>query len=149
MTTAQDPTDLPAVASQLIKTIDELTKSIQELLHRTARSEEQIARSERQTRWQWVVIGLIAVLFAVQGFTTYQQVQTNNRLDDTRAEVLCPVWSIFLGGYNPATRAPGRDRDTYTATYGVIRDGYDRLGCTTPLVPPPSTRVTPAPAPPK
>lgn len=142
MTAPQDPTDLPAVASQLIKTIDELTKSIHELLHRTA-------RSEKQTRWQWVVLAAVSILFAVQGVTTYQQIQTSSTLDDTRGEVLCPVWSIFLGGYNPSTRAPGRDRDTYEATYAVIRDGYNRLGCTTPLVPPPTTRVTPAPTPPK
>jgi len=136
MTAPQDPTDLPAVAAQLIKTIDELTKSIQELLHRTA-------RSEKQTKWQWVVIGAISILFAVQGFTTYQQVQTSARLDDTRSGVLCPLFSVFLGSYNPTTRAAGADRETYEATFAVIRGGYRDLACTTPFVPPPTTRVTP------
>jgi hypothetical protein len=145
MTAPVDPKDLPGVALQLIETIDELTKSINELLHRTARSEEQIARSERQTRWQWVVITAIAVLFTVQGVTTYQQVQTSNRLDDTRAGVLCPLFSVFLGSYNPTTRAAGADRETYEATFAVIRGGYHDLACTTPFVPPPTTR----PAPPK
>jgi hypothetical protein len=150
MTTSQDPTDLPAVAARLIDTIDELTKSINELLHRTARSEEEIARSKKQTRWQWAAILAVAVLFAIQGFTTYQQVQTSRAtiqnsqaLASVQGDVLCPVWAVFLGGFNPSTRAPGPDRATYEATYAVIRDGYNRLGCTTPFVPPPTTRVTP------
>jgi hypothetical protein len=141
--TEPDPADLPAVAAQLIRTIDDLTKSIKELLDRTARSEEQIARSEKQTRWQWVVIGAIAILFAIQGFTTYQQVQTSTRLDDTRSGVLCPLFSVFLGSYNPTTRAAGTDRETYEATFAVIREGYRDLGCTTPFVPPPTSRSTP------
>jgi len=147
--TAQDPTDLPAVAAQLIKTIDELTKSIQELLHRTA-------RSEKQTRWQWVVIAAVVLIFAVQGVTTYQQIQTNRTtvqnsqtLASVQGDVLCPLYAVVLGGYNPTTRTEGRDRDTYQATYAVMRDGFARLGCTTPLVPPPTSRATPAPTPPK
>lgn len=143
MTEPQDPNDLPAVAARLITTIEGLTESIKDLLERTARSEEEIARSKQQTRWQWVVIAAIAVLFAVAGLTVYQQAQTNSRLDDTRAEVLCPLWSVFLGSYNPSTRAPGQDRETYEATFAVIRDGYNRLGCTTPFVPPPTSRSTP------
>jgi len=150
-----DPKDLPAVALQLIQTIDELTKSIQELLHRTTRSEEQIARSERQTRWQWVVIAAIAILFTIQGFTTYQQIQTNQALIETsnsvvltRAE-MCTMYSVFLGSYNPSSRAEGVDRATYEGAYASFRAGYKRLACTAPLVPPPTSRATPAPTPPK
>ena len=136
MTEPQDPTDLPAVAARLIKTIDDLTKSIHELLERTA-------KSERQTRWQWVVIAAIAVLFAGGGLMAYQQLQTDRTLAETRGDVLCPIYAVWLGAYNPSSRAPGPDRTTYEATYVVMRDGYNRLGCTNPLVPPPTTRPDP------
>jgi len=146
--TEPDPADLPAVALQLIQTIDKLTKSIDELLHRTA-------RSERQTRWQWVVIAAIAILFTVQGFTTYQQIQTNQALIETsnsvvltRAE-MCTMYSVFLGSYNPSSRAEGVDRATYEGAYASFRAGYKRLACTSPLVPPATSRATPTPSPPK
>ena len=134
--TAQDPTDLPAVAAKLIETIDELTKAIQDLLHRTA-------RSEKQTRRQWIVIGLIAVVTAFSGITYYQQIQTSQTLDATRGDVLCPTWAVFLGSYNPSTRAEGADREYYEETFVVIRDGYKQLGCTLPLVPPATPRSSP------
>ena len=140
----EDPADLPAVAARLITTIDELTKSIHELLERTA-------KSEKQTRWQWVAIVAIALLFAVQGFSTYQQVQTNKAVIEasksagaTRSE-LCSLYSVFLGSYNPSTRAPGTDRDTYELTYKTFREGYNRLECTTPYVPPATPRSSPPP----
>jgi len=136
--TAPDPNDLPAVAARLIETIEGLTESIQDLLHRTA-------RSEKQARWQWLVIGLIAVVTVFSGITYYQQIQTSKSLDATRGDVLCPLYAVFLGSYNPSTRAPGADRDTYEATFVVIRDGYERLDCTLPLVPPATPRSSPPP----
>ena len=128
--TAQDPTDLPAVAAKLIETIDELTKAIQDLLHRTA-------RSEKQTRRQWVVIGLIAVVTAFSGVNYYQQAQTRSEQ--------CSMYSVFLGSYNPSTRAEGAGRDAYESALAAFREGYLRLGCTTPYVPPATPRSSPPP----
>lgn len=134
----QDPADLPAVAAKLIETIAELTEAIQDLLRRTARSETHI-------RVMWGVVGVVVFLAGGMSALFYQQSQTNARLDDTRSGVLCPLYSVFLGSYNPSTRAPGTDRDTYEATFAVIRDGYKDLGCTTPLVPPATSRSNPPP----
>jgi hypothetical protein len=136
--TEPDPTNLPAVAAKLITTIDGLTAAINDLLRRTARSERFIA---------FTVAGLVLDLglTIVAGFLMYSQYSTNATLEDTRGEVLCPLYSVFLGSYNPSTRSPGTDRKTYEDTFQVIRDGYQHLGCTSPLVPP----ATPHAAPPK
>lgn len=136
--TAPDPNDLPAVAARLIETIDDLTKAIQDLLSRTA-------RSERREKMMWGVIGLVAALAVGMSLTYYQQIQTSKSLDATRGDVLCPLYSIFLGSYNPSTRASGADRDSYEAAFVVIRDGYERLECTLPLVPPATPRSSPPP----
>jgi hypothetical protein len=136
MTTSQDPTDLPAVAAKLIETIDDLTRAIQDLLQRTARSETHL-------KIMWVFVALVVFLTGGMAVTYYQQVQTTNALNDTRNEVLCPWNAIFIGSYNPTSRAEGPDRDAYEAAFVVIRDSYRRLGCTTPFVPPPTSRSTP------
>jgi hypothetical protein len=127
--TEPDPSNLPAVAKELIITIAGLTSAIQDLLRRTTRSERLIA---------FTVMGLILdlCLTIVAGFLVYSQYSTNAALDDTRSEVLCPLYSVFLGSYNPNTRAAGQDRKTYEDTFQVIRAGYAHLGCTSPLVPP-------------
>lgn len=136
--TAPDPADLPAVALRLIETIKDLTTAIEDLLSRTA-------RSERREKIMWGVIALVLVLTGAMASTYYQQAQTSKALDDTRNEVLCPWNSIFLGSYNPSSRAPGPDREAYEASFVIIRDSYVRLGCTTPWVPPPTTRSSPPP----
>ena len=135
--TAPDPNDLPAVAARLIETIEGLTESIHDLLRRTTRSETHL-------KIMWVVVGFVILLAGGMSVTYYQQAQTDRSLTATRSE-LCSLYSVFLGSYNPSTRAEGLDRDTYEAVFMTFREGYSRLECTTPYVPP----ATPRPSPPR
>jgi hypothetical protein len=77
-------------------------------------------------------------------FLFYNQNRTADALDDTRGEVLCPLYASFLGAYNPNSRAPGTDRATYESVFAQMRAGYVHLNCTTPFVPKP-TPTAPAP----
>jgi hypothetical protein len=73
----------------------------------------------------------------------YSQLVTNDRLDvvveDQRRvtqEVLCPLFSLVLGGYDPDSRPVGPARDQYVATFAEFSRIYMRLECTAPAVPP-------------
>lgn len=135
--TAPDPKDLPAVAARLIQTIDGLTEAIHDLLRRTSRSETQL-------KIMWVVVGLVVFLAGGMSLTYYQQAQTDRSLTATRSE-LCSLYSVFLGSYNPSTRQAGPDRDAYEAAFVSFREGYLRLECTSPFVPPATPRSSPPP----
>jgi len=97
-----------------------------------------------------IVVTIIVDLIFTGGFVFlfYNQNRTADALDDTRNQVLCPLFAGWLGTYNPNSRAPGHDRDTYEDVFAQMRGTYQHLACTTPLVPKP-TPTTPPPAPSK
>jgi hypothetical protein len=56
--------------------------------------------------------------------------------DRTRAEVLCPLFGIFLGSYDPNSRTEGPAREAYEQAFTTIRHVHaDVLHCTDPIVP--------------
>jgi hypothetical protein len=109
------------------------------------------ARADRaQRRVVGIVVAIVIDLIFTGGFALLyiSQERTAAELADTRAGVLCPLYSAFLGSYNPNTRAPGIDRQTYEDIFSQFRDSYRHLNCTTPLVPKPAP-TTSAPPPTK
>lgn len=129
-----------AAIAPLVQSVEGLRLAVESLVKRAEKSERRIAG---------IVIAICIDLIFTGGFAAlyYQQERTASELADTRAGVLCPQYSVFLGGYNPSTRAPGPDRDTYEQIYAQFRASYAHLDCQTPLVPKPTP--TSAPAPPK
>lgn len=72
-----------------------------------------------------------------QAETTRQQQEIVAQQETTRSDVLCPLFAIFLGAYDPTSRAEGYARDSYEDTYRIMRDVYGKvLHCTQPPVPP-------------
>lgn len=130
---------LVAVAATLTVTVDGLRESVDSLVKRAQRSERVVAS---------VVVTVIVDLLFTVGllFLWHSQTQTSEALDDTRSQVLCPLYAVFLGAYNPDSRAPGLDRQKYEDVFTTIRRSYVYLQCTTPLVPKPTPTTS---APPK
>lgn len=133
--------ELLAVATSLTEVVNGLRDSVAALVTRAEKSER---------RTFGIVLAVILDVSLTVGllFLWNSQAQTSAALDDTRAEVLCPLYSAFLGSYNPITRAPGVDRQTYEQIFSQFRASYTHLACTTPLVPKP-TPTTQQPPPSK
>jgi hypothetical protein len=98
-----------------------------------------------------VVLGLLLDLvlsFAV-GIVLWNLSETNGRLEDqnlqvqqavareaaTRQEVLCPLYGVIVGSFNPDSRPPGPQRDEYLRNFEVINGSYPKLNCANPVVP--------------
>jgi hypothetical protein len=130
--------ELLAVATSLTEVVNGLRASVDALVTRAEKSERRIFG---------IVLAVILDLSLTVGllFLWHSQAQTSNALDDTKSQVLCPLYSAFLGSYNPNTRAPGLDRQTYENIFAQFRTSYQHLGCTTPLVPKPTPTTQPPP----
>lgn len=128
-----------AAVAPLVEAVGALRSAIEGLEVRADRARKNITGI--------VIAVIIDVIFTACITIVYiGQEQTAASLADTRGEVLCPLYSVFLGSYNPGTRAPGVDREAYESIYAQFRASYQHLNCTTPLVPKP-TPTTNAPPP--
>lgn len=106
-------------------------------------------RTNRNAKVQtFVVFGLLlnlvlcvaVALVVANQFAVSSGLQTAiAREAKTRQEALCPLYALVVGGYNPSSRAAGTDRDTYNATFDVMRKGFDALDCNIKLVPAPAS----------
>lgn len=122
-------------AKTLRDAVSALALSVEHLDRRTTRSEKITAAV--------VLILLIVLILAVAvGIVLAQQFATNNRLEasiqreaQTRQEVLCPLYGLIVGTYNPESRPPGKARDEYVRSAKVILDSYPRLDCANPVTP--------------
>ena len=128
---------LSEVGTSLIAAVDGLRNAISALVKRADRSEKRIVG---------IVFAIVLDLIFTASFALlyYQQSRTAIELADTRATVLCPLYSTLLGSYNPTSRAPGKDRADYENIFTQMRDSYQHLDCTSPLVPKPTPTKTPA-----
>lgn len=144
MTNSEDrepSSSLGATGRALSAAVNGLTKAVDNLI-------ERATKSEKRTRGIAVAVILDLLFTAAFALLYYNQHRTEVELTDTRSQVLCPLYSVFLGSYNPNTRAPGVDRQTYEQIFSQFRDSYNHLQCTTPLVPKPTTPApTPTPTP--
>lgn len=131
------PRGAAAVVAPLIEAIEGLRKAIEGLEARADRARKNITG---------IVIAVVIDLAFTACITLVylNQEQTAAQVADTRNEVLCPLYSSWLGTYNPVSRSPGVDRETYENVFGQMRAQYAHLECTTPLVPKPAPTTTPS-----
>ena len=103
--------------------------------------------SRRRVRFElifaaiWLVVGLLLVVGLV-ALLAYVAVGAQRNATDQaqlRNDVLCPLYGIFLGSYNPKTRDNNPDpaaRAKYEDAFVKIRDGWNSMNCSDPIVPP-------------
>lgn len=123
-------------AALLTDKVGGLSLAVEQLDRRTV-------RGERITMGVVFGLALDLILSVAVALVLTNLVSTNDRLQgaidreaETRQGALCPLYSLVLGGYNPNSRPAGADRDSYNATFDVMRKSYDVLDCNTPLTPP-------------
>lgn len=129
--------------------LDDDVRQLTEEVHRLNSRQDRTDRDKR-----WLIVGLLLVvgLVALVAFVAFRAEQTGREARQTadaqtqlRSDVLCPLYGIFLGAYDPASRDKSPDPDArrkYEDAYTKINHGWVVMGCTDPIVPP---RTTPAP----
>jgi hypothetical protein len=127
------PDRIPEIVERITALLDETT------LLRIA-TEAVVPSVERETKrgkYTRIAVGLLGLIVAVQtvfGILLFQALSTQ---DATNQRVLCPVFSLLVGGYNPDSRQPGPDRDAYNAQFSIMRSSYLELNCRGGFVPAP------------
>ena len=154
---------LIGVAERLVEVEERVQKSVDNL-HDSV--EEQNLHNARKIGWSIAAAAFAVVLSALMAVGYLKQVETSGRLttlieaqarttdrlekliaqqDLIRNQVLCPMFRVFLGSYQPESRAPGPDRDKYEQAFAEMRSQYAVLQCTGDLVPPRGDLVTKPP----
>ncbi len=123
-------------ARALADRIGALAAAVSELDRRTNRSEKITIGVILGLALDLVLSIAVALILTSQAATDESLQAAVDRETATRQDALCPLYSLFLGTYNPNSRAEGPDRDVYIANFGVLRQGYASLDCTGPIVPP-------------
>jgi hypothetical protein len=116
-----------------------LDDDVRKLTDETHRLNDRADRNDRDKRWLIVGLLLVVALVAMVAYVAVQARRTADVQDELRAQVLCPLYSIFLGAYDPKTRDKNPDpqaRQKYEDAYAKIRNGWEVMGCTDSLVPP-------------
>jgi hypothetical protein len=133
-------TSLGAIGQALSAAVNGLREAVDALTARATKSEKRV---------RGIAVAIVLDLIFTGGFALlyWNQQHTADLLSDTRQQVLCPMFASWLGSYNPISRAPGQDRDTYENVFAQMRAQYEHLQCTTPLVPRPTTTPAPTPTP--
>lgn len=138
---------LAVVAVELAAEVAQLTKVAQAQSEALAELKISTDKAKRRTTVKIrVLVALfiadIALTAAIYVFYN-KQAETSARLEAAiaqqeviRSQVLCPLYAVFLGSYQPTTRAAGTDRDTYEQNFAQMRTQYAVLSCTGPVVPP-------------
>lgn len=127
MTDDVDP--LVAAIAPLAENVAHLSTSLDHVLERTKSAETAIGRSKKALVFTSVAL-LVDILITIVVVSIFRD------QEHTRAEVLCPLFSVFVGSYDPTSRKEGPDREKYEDTFRVIRQGYATLKCRGPIVPP-------------
>lgn len=116
--------------------LDDDVKQLTEEVHRL---------NERQDKtdkiWRFLVTGLLMVvaLVCLLGYVAFRAERTAREQEQLRSDVLCPLYGIFLGAYDPASRDNNPDpqaRAKYDDAYRKINNGWSIMQCTDPIVPP-------------
>lgn len=128
--------DLKRRAEALDDDVKRLTAAVDRL-------DGRMDRSDRDRRWFVTAIVVVAIIVCGVGYVAFRAEQTSRALAQTareqetiRNDVLCPLYGLILGGYNPESRPEGDARRKYEDTFVIIRQSYGVLHCTSPLVPP-------------
>jgi len=106
---------------------------------------DRLDKIDRDKRWLVASLLGVVALVALVAFVAFRAEETGREAAQTaqaqeqlRAEVLCPLYGIFLGAYDPKSRDNNPDpeaRRKYDDAYDKIRAGWAVMGCTDPIVP--------------
>lgn len=116
--------------------LDDDVKKLTDEVHRL---NDRADRTDRDKRWLIVGLLLVVGLVALVAFVAVRAQQTSTEQEQLRNGVLCPLYSVFLGSYDPKTRDKNPDpqaREKYEDAFSKIRHGWEVMGCTDPIVPP-------------
>lgn len=121
--------DVAVLAKASKDQADALEKLAGEVKHKTGKTTVKI-------RWMVALVALCLILSGavLVGYVRIRDLVENQEV--VKGQVLCPMYKIFLGSYQPETRTPGPDRDKYEATFKDMWTQYGALNCTGALVPP-------------
>lgn len=120
--------------------VDELKRQTAKLDHDVVGLTREIHHLNRRNRWVTAALyAIAAALIAVVAFVAYRAERTATEQEQLRSDVLCPLYGLILGSYDPDSRAPGAARDKYEQSYKVFRDGYRTLRCAPEQIVPPRT----------
>lgn len=106
------------------------------------RLERRLDRADKDRHKFVLALTALAMLIVFLGVETVRLEQSINDQNALRNRVLCPLYGIFLGSYDPQSRPEGDARRKYEDAFVVIREGNAEMHCTAPLVPP---RTSPTP----
>jgi len=117
----------------------QLDDDVRRLTEEVHRLNDRADRADRDKKWLVVGLLLVVALVALVAYVAVRAKQNSNEQEQLRNVVLCPLYSVFLGSYDPKTRDKNPDpsaRQKYEDAFTKIRSGWDVMGCTGPLVPP-------------
>jgi hypothetical protein len=118
---------------------EELAERAEALADEVARLNREVEKLNRRGIRTVYAVMLLVLLLGVMGILINQQFRTSDRLEGVIQRSLCPVYGLVVGSYDPSTRPDTGPHPTppeqYNATFQVMRDGYNELMCTTPIVP--------------
>lgn len=134
---------LTEAAKSLSETVAELTNSVTELWVRSKRQKlgliVGLAGLFADLVLSVVVITVLHdqdVANAQLAEAIVQQKELVSRQETVRSEVLCPLYALIVGSYNPTSRAAGENRAQYEAGFTAMRNQYRALNCSIAPIPP-------------
>jgi hypothetical protein len=131
--------ELKRRAAQLDSDVRDLNNTTEANTAALDRIHERLDRSDKDRRrfiTALIALAMLAGFLGVEAVRLEQAIRAQNQL---RGEVLCPLYGIFLGAYDPASRDNNPDpqaREKYEDAYQKIRGGWQVMQCTDPVVPP-------------
>lgn len=131
--------ELKRRAAQLdedVRTLNNTTEANTEALDRI---HVRLDRSDKDRRKFITALIALALLAGFLGVETVRLEKAIRDQTEVREEVLCPLYGLILGGYDPDSRSPGPARQRYEDTFRTIREGYGVLSCSAGLLVPPRT----------
>lgn len=118
---------------------EELAERAEALADEVSRLNREVEKLNRRGIRAVYAVMLLFLLLGGMGILVFQQFRTSDRLEGVVQRSLCPVYGLVVGSYDPSTRPDTgpkpTPRDQYVATFQVMRDGYNELQCTAPIVP--------------
>lgn len=125
-----------AQLDQDVRTLNNTTEANTEALDRIHQRLDRSDKDRRRFVTAIIALAMLAGFLAVEAFRLEQAIRSQDQL---RAEVLCPLYGIFIGSYDPESRANNADPDAkakYEDAYAKIRRGWQVMECRDPIVPP-------------
>lgn len=143
--------DLQAHRDELVQKLDVITRELLSFKATVTVLTGDLATEKKRSRRERLVLrvavgGLILdlVLSVLVGVGYLRQAQTSKQQgeivaqqENTRSDVLCPLFAIFIGAYDPTSRTEGYAREAYEETYRKLRKiNNEVLRCNEAPVPP-------------